>query len=64
VPTAADLDSTGLDITAGQLEAALRVDVDEWRTEVERAREHFDRFGDKVPSELRAELDALQSRLG
>jgi phosphoenolpyruvate carboxykinase (GTP) len=63
VPTAADLDAAGLDITAEQLEAALRVDVDEWRTEVERAGEHFDRFGDKVPAELRAELDALQSRL-
>jgi phosphoenolpyruvate carboxykinase (GTP) len=42
---------------------ALRVDVGEWRRELPTMREHFDAFGDKLPAELREELDALEQRL-
>ena len=39
------------------------VDPDEWRDEIEPIREFFAKFGDKLPAELRAQLDALEERL-
>ena len=49
---------------ADDIEAALRVDVDEWRAEIPQVTEWFDKFGDKLPGVLWAELDALKARLG
>ncbi|HEY8451714.1 MAG: phosphoenolpyruvate carboxykinase (GTP) [Micromonosporaceae bacterium] len=64
VPTPQALDLTGLDIPREDLEAALRVDPDEWRAEVPQITEWFAKFGDKLPGVLWAELDALKARLG
>jgi phosphoenolpyruvate carboxykinase (GTP) len=64
VPTADALDVEGLDLTREQLEACLRVDPEEWKAEVPDIAEWFDRFGDKLPSLLWAELDGLRARLG
>jgi phosphoenolpyruvate carboxykinase (GTP) len=64
VPTPAALDTTGLDLSDADLEAVLRVDVDEWRAEVPAVTEWFERFGEKLPGVLWAELDALKARLG
>ncbi len=63
VPRPSDLDLSGLDDSEDKVEQALRVDADEWRTELELVREHFDTFGDRLPSSLRDELAALESRL-
>jgi phosphoenolpyruvate carboxykinase (GTP) len=64
VPTADALDLTGLDIDRADVEAALRVDVAEWRAEIPQVTEWFERFGAKLPGVLWAELDALKARLG
>jgi len=64
VPTPQALDVSGLDLSAEDLDAALRVDVDEWRAEVPAITEWFETFGDKLPTVLWAELDALKARLG
>ncbi len=64
VPGVDDLDLTGLDVGAEQLAAALTVDVEDWRTEVGKAREHYERFGATLPPVLFDELDALEQRLG
>lgn len=64
VPTAADLELTGLDIAAADVEAALEVNADEWRRELPLIEEWFDFIGDKLPTGLRDELDALKQRLG
>jgi phosphoenolpyruvate carboxykinase (GTP) len=64
VPTPESLDVTGLDVTREDLEAALAVDVEEWRAEVPQVVEWFEKFGDKLPGVLWAELDALKARLG
>jgi phosphoenolpyruvate carboxykinase (GTP) len=64
VPTPESLDTTGLDLSEGDLREALRVDVDEWRAEVPDVNAWFERFGDKLPGVLWAELDALKARLG
>ena len=65
VPTPESLDVTGLDMTPEALEAALRVDADEWRAEVPQIQEWFEKIGtDKVPAMLMTELDGLRARLG
>ncbi len=64
VPTADDLDLSGLDTPHEDIEAALRFDADEWRAEIPLIEEWFAKIGDKLPTLLRAELDALKTRLG
>ncbi len=64
VPTPESLDVAGLDLTAEDLAAVLRVDPDEWRAEIPAVTEWFAKFGDKLPGVLWSELDALKARLG
>jgi phosphoenolpyruvate carboxykinase (GTP) len=64
VPTPDSLDVSGLAMTPEALEAVLRVDPEEWKAEVPQVVEWFNKFGDKLPGVLWAELDALKARLG
>jgi phosphoenolpyruvate carboxykinase (GTP) len=65
VPTADDLDLTDLpDAPVEDIEAALRVNLDEWRAELPLIAEWFDKIGHKLPASLRDELQALTHRLG
>ena len=48
---------------APDLEELLAVDVAGWLAELPGVEEHFDKFGDRLPGELREELAALRSRL-
>jgi len=63
LPEAADLNTTGLDMPAANLAKLLSVNVDEWLADVPRIREHFAKFGDRLPAGLKAEVDALEQRL-
>ncbi len=63
LPTADALDTDGLDLPGADLEELLRVDLDGWLAEMPLIREHFDRFGKKLPAELALELAALEERL-
>jgi phosphoenolpyruvate carboxykinase (GTP) len=63
VPTPAALNTDGLDIPAAQLEEILAVDLESWRQEIPPIREFFDEFGDRLPAELAAQLNALEERL-
>ncbi|MGB3440208.1 MAG: phosphoenolpyruvate carboxykinase (GTP) [Actinophytocola sp.] len=63
VPTADDLDLSGLDADRADIEASLAFDADEWRAELPLIEEWFEKIGEKVPTLLRAELDALKTRL-
>ncbi|HEV7710277.1 MAG TPA: phosphoenolpyruvate carboxykinase (GTP), partial [Asanoa sp.] len=63
VPTPDSLDVSGLDMGPDEVAAALRVDADEWRAEIPQITEWFEKFGDKLPGVLWAELDALKARL-
>jgi phosphoenolpyruvate carboxykinase (GTP) len=63
VPTADDLDLSGLDASKEDIEAALKFDADEWRGEIPLIEEWFEKIGEKLPTLLRAELDALKTRL-
>ncbi|WP_309080804.1 phosphoenolpyruvate carboxykinase (GTP) [Zhihengliuella sp.] len=65
VPTGDALDLTGLEgYTADDVEAAVRVDADEWRTEVEDIDAWYANFGEALPASLRDELAGLKERFG
>ncbi|CAN5127816.1 phosphoenolpyruvate carboxykinase (GTP) [soil metagenome] len=64
VPTPGALDTEGLEMTDAELEAALAVDVEEWKAEIPQITEWFEKFGDELPTVLWTELDALKARLG
>jgi phosphoenolpyruvate carboxykinase (GTP) len=63
VPTPGGLNTDGLSIDDADLAELLKVDPDEWLPEIDPIREFYAQFGDKLPDELRAQLDALQERL-
>ncbi|MGW3470903.1 phosphoenolpyruvate carboxykinase (GTP) [Saccharopolyspora sp. NPDC000995] len=63
VPTAADLDLAGLDGDPADVDAALAVDIDEWRAEIPMIEEWFAGIGEKLPAELRNQLGVLRKRL-
>ncbi len=63
VPTYESLDVDGLDVTRDDIEAALRVNPEEWRAELPLIDEWFEKFGDKLPTVLWTELDGLRVRL-
>ncbi|MEV6603253.1 phosphoenolpyruvate carboxykinase (GTP) [Kutzneria sp. NPDC051319] len=64
VPTPADLDLSGLDASTGEIAAALAFDAQEWRAELPLIEEWFAKIGDKLPTSLRDEFEALKQRLG
>ncbi len=57
-PRLGDLDLSGIDASTEAIEAALRIDPDEWQKELEAHGDWFDRLGGTVPEALR-----LQRRL-
>ena len=63
LPMPGTLDTDGLDIDDADLDALLAVDSDGWKQAVPQIREHFARFGDKLPGELNAAVDELESAL-
>jgi phosphoenolpyruvate carboxykinase (GTP) len=63
VPAPDSLVTAGLDVSAHDLAELLSVDVDEWRAEVPLLREHYARFGDRLPVELSEQVDSLERRL-
>jgi phosphoenolpyruvate carboxykinase (GTP) len=64
LPAPGSLDVSGLGLTQAQLDLLLTVDTDIWRQEAALVPAFYDRFGDRLPPELWAELDALVARLG
>jgi phosphoenolpyruvate carboxykinase (GTP) len=62
-PADGALDLDGLDLASGQLAELLRIDEEGWRAELPLIARHFEQFGDRLPADLRAELEALQQRL-
>jgi phosphoenolpyruvate carboxykinase (GTP) len=64
VPTPASIDVDGLAMAPEALEAALAVDVEEWKAEIPQITEWFEKFGEDLPAVLWTELDGLKARLG
>jgi phosphoenolpyruvate carboxykinase (GTP) len=63
VPTPGSLNTDGLEMPADELEQILAVDAEEWKAEIPPIREFFATFGDRLPAEVGAQLDALEERL-
>ncbi len=63
LPAPGALDLQGLQVPAAHMEELLRVDVDGWTSELPQVREHFAKFGDRLPAGLKDELAALEQRL-
>ncbi|MCX6997813.1 MAG: phosphoenolpyruvate carboxykinase (GTP) [Kiritimatiellaeota bacterium] len=63
LPTPGALDVSGLKISSADVEELLRVDKDKWLAEIPAMREHFAKFGARLPPGLAEELDALEQRL-
>jgi phosphoenolpyruvate carboxykinase (GTP) len=63
VPTAASLDLDGLSIPRKNLEELLAVDPADWTEELSATEKFFEKFGDRLPDEIRTEHKALADRL-
>jgi phosphoenolpyruvate carboxykinase (GTP) len=63
VPTPGGLNTDGLAISADDLDELLKVDPAEWLPEIDPIREFYAKFGERLPDEVRAQLDALEQRL-
>ncbi|MEP0841448.1 MAG: phosphoenolpyruvate carboxykinase (GTP), partial [Phycisphaerae bacterium] len=64
VPSPGAIDTTGLNLPPGNMDELLKVDPADWRPEIDLIREHYAQFGDRLPSGLVEELEALRGRLG
>ena len=58
------IDTSGLDIEREAIEKLLEVDHAGWIEQLPQMHEHYAKFGDKLPDELRAQLRELERRLG
>jgi phosphoenolpyruvate carboxykinase (GTP) len=58
------IDTTGLDIAEPAMSQLLEVDPEAWKQQLPQMKEHYARFGDRLPAEMRAQLEELEQRLG
>ena len=63
-PKPEDINIEGLDIDLETVKGLLNVDVELWKEEAKGIEEFYAKFGDKLPQELRNQLNALKERLG
>ena len=63
VPKPEDIDLTDLDMNMDTLKSILKVDKDVWEKEAAEIEEHYKKFGDKLPKELKEQLNNLKSAL-
>ena len=63
LPLPKDLDTSGLDVAASDLDTLLSVDAQGWSEAIPQIREHYAAFGTKLPAELSAALDSLDKAL-
>jgi phosphoenolpyruvate carboxykinase (GTP) len=63
MPTLEAIDRQGLEVSKADMAELLKVDKTEWLKEAALIREHYAKFGDRLPQELAAQLDALEKRL-
>ena len=62
VPATGALDTDGLDVDSDDLAELLKVDPAEWQAQLPQLHEHYARF-DRLPEELREQLEQLERRL-
>jgi phosphoenolpyruvate carboxykinase (GTP) len=63
VPAASAIETAGLDVSEKDMAKLLKVDPAEWKAQLPQVHKHFAQFGDRLPRELSAQLEALEERL-
>ena len=63
VPNPEDINLNGLNLDLDTLKSLLDVDKDLWIQEAQGITDFYEKFGDKLPSELKKQLDDLKTRL-
>jgi phosphoenolpyruvate carboxykinase (GTP) len=63
LPAAGALDLAGLKLSDTALDELLHVDIEGWSNELPVMKQHFEKFGSRLPKGLRDELNALEQRL-
>jgi phosphoenolpyruvate carboxykinase (GTP) len=63
VPKPEDINIKGIESVSGQLPGILNVKNEEWKTESEGIAEYFEKFGDRLPQEIKNQFEALKERL-
>jgi phosphoenolpyruvate carboxykinase (GTP) len=63
LPAQGEINTDGLDVSEEAMEQLLSVDDDALRAQMPQLEEHLARFGDDLPVEIQAQLEALKERL-
>ena len=64
LPAEGEIDIDGLDITEETMRELHNVDAELLKAQLPQMREHLEKFGDKLPAAVMAQLEALEARLG
>ena len=64
LPADGAIDLTGLDIPEADQKALMSVDVEGWKAVIPEIKNHFAKFGDKLPAALAKQLEILEKNLG
>ena len=64
LPHAEDIDTTGLDMQASDMETLLNVDTASWRDEMQAIGEYLQEYGDRLPQKLSEEHRKILESLG
>lgn len=63
VPYPEDINIEGTNVDINTLKGILTVDREMWKAEAKDIEKHYEKFGERLPKELRAQLEALKDRL-
>ena len=63
VPAPGAIDTEGLDVSDQDMAELLKVDPEEWKSQLPQLQQHYAQFGDRLPQELRVQLEELERRL-
>ena len=63
IPAEGELDLTGLDLPSSTYKELMKIDHQEWKTELPDIEKHFAQFGSHMPERLKKQLEELGNRL-
>lgn len=63
IPKIEDLNTEGLDLDKETLKDILNIKKNDWIKEVEEIKEHYKKFGNRLPKELSNELETLEKNI-
>jgi phosphoenolpyruvate carboxykinase (GTP) len=58
------IDTDGLEISSDAMSQLLAVEPDAWKQQLPQMHAHYARFGERLPKDMRGQLEALEERLG